>query len=72
MRDILKVLCFGSSNRLVLLLAVGTSFGLFLGLAYGTYYWLELPSIRWGQRLYQRLGPAATAEARARPFKDAQ
>ena len=64
LRPLLAFLSFGSTNKLVLLLAVGASFGLFLGLAYGAYHWLELPSIRWGQRLYQRFGPAPRA---ARP-----
>jgi peptidoglycan/LPS O-acetylase OafA/YrhL len=67
LRDILTFISFGSTNKLVLLLAVGTSFGLFLGLAYGIYHWLELPSIRWGQRLYQRFGPAAPRAALASP-----
>lgn len=58
LRNILLFISFGSTHKLVLLAAVATSFGLFLGLAYGTYHWLELPSIRWGQQLYRRFGPA--------------
>jgi peptidoglycan/LPS O-acetylase OafA/YrhL len=61
--DVLTFLRFGSTNKVVLMLTVGTSFGLFLGLAYCTYHLLELPSIRWGQRLYQRFGPPARIES---------
>lgn len=51
----------GSQSKLMLAGAVALAFGLIFGFSYVTYRWIELPSIRWGQRLYARFGPTGNA-----------
>jgi len=47
-------LSFGQTHKAVLGLVVVVVFALMFVIAHFTYYWLEVPSINWGQRLYAR------------------
>lgn len=59
LRQLIAFFSRGHQSKPVLAGAVVLAFGVIFAFSYCTYHWLELPSIRWGKKLYARFGPAA-------------